>query len=88
MALLKKFSPYVVVTVAASCLITVIMHLWKVNLGIPFVNSGDALWTSMMVKGLKDNPWIFNNRFVGMPFGLQTYDWLSSDNLFYLIIKY
>lgn len=75
-------------TSALSILILIwIMKLWQADLRIPFVYNGDALFNSMLIKGIIDNGWLLHNHFVGMPAGLYMCDFPHSDNFHFLIIK-
>jgi phosphoglycerol transferase len=63
------------------------MKLWQADLRIPFAYNGDALFNSTLIKGIIDNGWLLHNHFVGMPAGLDMYDFPHSDNFHFLIIK-
>ncbi len=64
-----------------------IMKLWKLDIRIPLGYGGDALFSGLFIKSIIDNGWFFNNSFVGMPFGLELFDFPTSDLFNYLIIK-
>jgi phosphoglycerol transferase len=65
------------------------MKLWQAVLRIPFSYSGDTLLNSMLIKGVIDNGWYLHNYFVGMPSGLDMYDFPDPllNNFNFLIIK-
>ncbi len=54
---------------------------------IPLTYSGDGLFTSLAVKGLVDNPWIFENDYLGFPFGSNLYGFPSSDSGNFILLK-
>ena len=66
------------------------MKLWKASLAVPFgyLPGGDALCYSIIVKGLIDNGWYWQNHFLGMPTGLDLYDFPLSDGIHFLFIKF
>jgi phosphoglycerol transferase len=77
-------------TATALCLLilTWVMQLWRADLAVPFVLwGGDELFYSLLIKGGLDNGWYLHNRFVGMPTGLDLYDYPSADNLHLLAIR-
>lgn len=81
----------------------VVLQLWKADLSIPFgyewrdlrtaghaldpIGSGDTLLFCAMTKGMEENGWFLHNRFIGMPTGLELYDYPFGDNLHFLILK-
>ena len=71
-------------------LLVLVMKLWKASLAVPFgyLPGGDALCYSIFVKGLIDNGWYWQNHFLGMPTGLDLYDFPLSDGIHFLFIKF
>ena len=66
----------------------VLLELWRADLRIPFVyGGGDEIPICMWIKGVKDNPWIFVNSRIGMPFGLELYDYPLPESLHLLVFK-
>lgn len=59
------------------------LELWRADLFVLFYYpySGDVFFTGMFVKGSIDNPWFLHNNLLGMPFGLDFYDYPMFDNL-------
>ena len=74
------------------CIILLIwvMRLWNNDLGIPIGYSGDGLFYGVMIKGMIDNGWYLNNKYLAAPVGLHLhYDFsLGADSLHYLFIKF
>lgn len=73
----------------ALCLLilTWVMKLWSADLKIPFGYGGDALLSGMVIKGIIDNGWYLHNNFIGMPMGLDMYDFPMADNFHFLLLK-
>jgi phosphoglycerol transferase len=63
------------------------MQLWRADLSIPFSYSGDVSSIGLWIKSLIDGVWYFHNNFVGMPFGLDMYDFPISSNFDFFLIK-
>lgn len=62
-----------------------LMQLWKANLSVPLDYNADGLFSTIMVKGLIENGWYFNNKYLGAPFGLEMYDFPMADNFHFLL---
>ena len=86
----KACIAYVGMLVLCSALLVLVMKLWKANLAVPFgyFPGGDALCYSIFVKGLIDNTWYWQNHFLGMPTGLELYDFPLSDGVHFSFIKF
>ncbi|MEI4768844.1 hypothetical protein WAX74_04125 [Psychrobacillus sp. FJAT-51614] len=72
------------------CIVTMyyVLGLKNFDIKIPYVYTGDGLSTGMFIKGMIDNGWINNNKYLGAPFNLEMYDYpLGGDNFQYLIMK-
>lgn len=66
----------------------VLLELWRADLRIPFVyGGGDELPICMWIKGVKDNPWIFHNSRIGMPFGLELFSYPLPESFHLLVFK-
>jgi phosphoglycerol transferase len=65
------------------------LRLWEADRIVPLTYDGDGLFNLVLVKGVMENGWFFNNPDLGAPFGQQLYDFsaLGGDNLQWLIIK-
>jgi phosphoglycerol transferase len=68
-------------------LLTVLYELWRVPLRVPLVYWGDANAALMFVKGLSNGHWYYTNDRLGFPFGLEMYDFPTSDHFQILIYK-
>jgi len=74
----------------SSCLffLILVMKLWNADLQVPFSYYGDANLNGMCVKGIIDNGWHLQNKYVGMPTGLYMQDFYFANNLDCLFIKF
>jgi len=63
------------------------MRLWQGDLLIPFTYFGDAVWTSLAIKGSIDHGWWWFNPSLGAPAGLNFGAFPAMDNTQFLIIK-
>jgi phosphoglycerol transferase len=73
----------------ALCLLALFwaMQLWKADLTVPMTLGGDAAAMSALVKGLIDNGWYLQNRFLGVPTGLDFRDYPMAESLHFLLMK-
>jgi phosphoglycerol transferase len=65
-----------------------VMKLWHADLTVPFGYGGDGIFAQTYIKGIVDNGWFLNNRFLGAPFGANMYDYPSSDGLTFLWVRF
>ena len=66
-------------TVIASSLAAVFaLHLWNASLGVPLLQSGDALIALMQIKGVVDNGWVLSNPHLAAPFGQDLHDFAAT----------
>lgn len=84
---LKNISAYAIAVALCLLILIWVMELWKADLNVPFRYSGDALWGAMSIKGVVDNGWFLHNNFVGMPTGLDAYDFPIPESFHFLLIK-
>jgi hypothetical protein len=84
-----KLIPYVTAAAGSAGLATLVLQLWKADLSIPFVRrlTGDVLFYEMLIKGMVDNRGYLHNRFLGMPWGQDLYDYPIADQLHLLLLK-
>ena len=68
-------------------ILILVMRLWRADLTVPFDNKADALWMLASIKSLVDGPWILHNDRLGMPFGMETYDFPGADSLNFAALK-
>jgi len=76
--------------VAAACLAILVwvMQLWRADLPVPFGYRGsDSFFHFMQAKSLLDNGWYLENPFIGMPTGMEFYDFPLTENLHFLVMK-
>jgi phosphoglycerol transferase len=84
---IKIIGIYIGVFIVSVLILFWILELWKADLKVPFVYSGDALFYDMTIKGIIDNGWHLRNSFIGMPTGGLMYDFKESYNFHMLVIK-
>lgn len=91
---LPRFSQHAEPTAAyvgAVCLsllmAAVVLKLDRADLSVPFVYTGDGLWTAAWAKSLVDGRWFLHNRFLGMPGGMYLHDFPIPDNLHIGLLK-
>lgn len=63
------------------------LEIWQTDIGIPFIYTGDAVFNLMSIKSLVDNGWYIHNKYLGAPFGLESYDFPFDENLSLAILK-
>lgn len=64
-----------------------IMKLWEADLSVPFYDDQDSILYFVLVKGMMENGWIWENHFLGMPMGLEMYDFPPLHSFHFLILK-
>jgi phosphoglycerol transferase len=84
----KDLLIYIAAAVACCGLTFLLLDLWRADLRIPFVyGGGDELPICMWIKGVKDNPWMFHNSSLGMPFGLEMFNYPLPEAFHLFIFK-
>ncbi len=84
---LKIALEYALAVVLCLLILTCVMQLWQSNLRIPFTYFGDALFTSIAVKGTIDHGWWWFNPTLGAPTGLNFGAFPALDNTQFVVIK-
>jgi phosphoglycerol transferase len=79
--------PYVGAVLACMVVLIGSLRLWRADLHIPFVYSGDQLAVQMWAKGLIDNPWYLHNRLLSAPGTMEMEDYPIADSLHFLLMK-
>jgi phosphoglycerol transferase len=65
-----------------------LLALWRADLRIPFAYGvHDELTVAIGAKWLIENPWIFSNPHLGMPFGSTMFNYAQPDVFHYLVVK-
>jgi phosphoglycerol transferase len=65
-----------------------LLALWRADLRIPFAYGvHDELTVAIGAKWLIENPWIFSNPHLGMPFGSTMFNCAEPDVFHYLVVK-
>jgi phosphoglycerol transferase len=75
----RALGGYVLAAGLAVVLAFLLLHLWGVNLRVPFDYRGDALFFGMLVKSLVDGGWYLTNAHLGAPGVLELHDFPLSD---------
>jgi len=71
-----------------SIVITIgLLQLHHADLRVPLIYRGDALFYSMLIKGIIDNGWYLHNDFIGMPWPADLHDFPIPDNFHFFLIK-
>jgi hypothetical protein len=84
----KALATYVGVTILSLIILALVIQLWRADMAIPFSYSGgDEILHSALTKAVLDNRWYLHNRFLGMPTGLDLYDFPVGDNFHLLWMK-
>jgi phosphoglycerol transferase len=80
---------YLAAAALSGGLAAIVLEVWNADPSIPLVQrlSGDALFYEMLVKGMIDNGGYLHNRFLGMPWGQELYDYPLADQLHLLVLK-
>lgn len=80
---------YLGATLVCCALTCWFLQLWRADPGIPFAYGvRDELTVAMGAKWLIENPWIFYNPHLGMPFGSTMFNYPQPDVFHYLTIKF
>ncbi|HEX3248248.1 MAG TPA: hypothetical protein VHS05_02385 [Pyrinomonadaceae bacterium] len=76
----RQASEYIFAVALCLLILFLFLKLWRTDLRIPLFYSGDTIFYQTVVKGMIDNGWYWQNRFVGAPGGLLMYDfpWIDS----------
>ncbi len=64
-----------------------LLKLKRADWRIPFIYSGDAMFYSMLIKGIRENGWWLHNEFIGMPWVTDLHDFPIPDTFHLLLIK-
>lgn len=83
----KILLPYGTAVLSCILLMVWIFDLCRADLAVPFVYEWDSLVTAMTIKGMLDNGWYLNNPYLGMPFGMNLYDFPVTDHVQFVVIK-
>lgn len=84
---LKIVGEYALAVFLCLLILTWVMQLWQSDLRVPFTYFGDAVWTSLAIKGTIEHGWWWFNPSLGAPAGLNFGAFPAMDNTHFLIIK-
>ena len=83
----QTLSSYVGATLLSILISVGLLQLWRADLSVPFNYIGDGIQHAVYIKGTIENGWYWQNNRIGMPEGLELYDYPTIDNLQFLLIK-
>jgi len=83
--LISEISFYLIAIVLCLAILTWVYG--KLDLSVPFCYQWDGIFIGMLIKSVIDTGWFLENPYLGMPAGLQMYDFPLSDGLNLLLIK-
>jgi phosphoglycerol transferase len=66
---------------------TIALHLWKIDISVPFNYWGDTAWFVVSVKGMIQNGWTYEISQLSAPFSLSAIAFPSATNLDWLWMK-
>jgi hypothetical protein len=84
---LKIGGEYALAVLFCLLILTWVMQLWHCDLRVPFTYFGDAVFTSLALKGTIDHGWWWFNLSLGAPTGLNFGAFPAMDNTQFLLIK-
>jgi hypothetical protein len=64
-----------------------LLELFRADLRVPFTYKGDAMFYSMLIKGISDHGWYLTNNSLGMPYGTELHDFPFPDIFHLALIK-
>src|SRR5262249_43745997 len=73
--------------VVVAAIETIVLHLWKIDMSVPFNYWGDTLWFAVPVKGILQNGWAYEIPQLSAPFSLSAIAFPSVTNLDWLCMK-
>ncbi|WGU93814.1 hypothetical protein QJQ58_25320 [Paenibacillus dendritiformis] len=84
----KEWLYYMSSVIICGIIMVFVMQLWDADLYIPFNNSGDALFSKVVIKTLIENGTYNINGNLGAPFQSELFDFpLGTDNFNFLLLK-
>jgi phosphoglycerol transferase len=83
----RSVAAYGTAVVLSILLFVRVMRLWESDLAVPLSYAGDGLLNCMLIKSIAQNGWYLHNPYVGMPTGLEYYDFPFGDTLHFFLLK-
>jgi hypothetical protein len=84
---LRTVGEYVLAVLLCMFIVSWVMQLHRTRLDVPFEWGGDALYYSVVVRGMIDHGWFLHNESIGAPWGTDLYDFPMPDAVNFAIIK-
>ncbi len=84
----RETSAYLIAIALCLWILERLLKLRNCDLSVPFIYQGDATYYSMVVKAIITNGWYLTNSSLGMPKGMEMYDFPMPDNFHFLLIKF
>ena len=82
-----ELATYFIALILCLLILTLMLKLYRSDLGTPFLYEGDGLFYSMVIKEIIKNGWYLTNSSLGAPQGQEMYDFPQPDNFNYFLIK-
>ncbi|HEX3000638.1 MAG TPA: hypothetical protein VHR86_10445, partial [Armatimonadota bacterium] len=86
-SILREIALFASAALISTGILVWVLRLWQADLRVPFHYADDALFHTMLIKGIMENGWSFQNAFIGMPTGQTLYDFPIPENLHILGLK-
>ncbi|MBI1765102.1 MAG: hypothetical protein HYR56_27130 [Acidobacteria bacterium] len=83
----REAALYLTALLGCGCLLELLFKLHQADLNVPLLYSGDGVFHQMLVKAILTKDWYLQNDALGMPKGLELYDFPLVDNVHFLLLK-
>lgn len=87
-AMLENKVLWTLLSALFSCIaLFVVLRMWQFDIRYPLIYQSDALSYDIYIKTIIDNGWYLTNRYIGMPYVMQSHDFPTTDMIFLMCIK-
>lgn len=86
-SILKNLGPYFIASSLSLLYLFLFFKLYRADLRVPFIYSGDTMFYGMLIKGIAEHGWFLSNPNIGMPYGTELHDFPIPDTFQFLLIK-
>jgi phosphoglycerol transferase len=86
-ALFRLGLPYVAGALACAAALTVVLKLWRADLGSPFRNDVDAIYSQVFVDNVLETGWYTTNTRAAAPYGMELHDFPVTEGFHFLVLK-
>jgi phosphoglycerol transferase len=80
-------APYIAALLGCFVILTWWLNSLHVDLKVNFVDGGDLFFYQLMAKSTINNGWFLHNDSLGVPFGMDVYDFPQTESVHMIIIK-